>query len=787
MSPRKKGKKRKDRIKKVKNKGTKVANKYEPYTPTKVSFFQMPNPMDEVPIDERRKIIKEIGIKAEADFQIEYPKLQEWFKKYDALYLLSFCAVYCLSQPKGTNPELRDGYLDFYHHYLELLQAFALTTDRTITAQPLQQDFNELESTLKKLSDLMTMRGFALPNGTSDEELHKHFVIQQMRNQTAAIRNHFYPFQIKKYYSDIFSKLTTEFENRYGLNPVTLLLCLEKMTREIEDRLNFHLDKVGQVFKEESYKKVFEVYHAAFPDTVESSEEEQEMLFTRMGKNLDTLKAAFITHSDLRLAEIFSFNIDEVAKLYGDDTKRENLKKIFDKWSLQFGDLKDHKYEYFILDNPVLKKPFIIVEDGKYYSGIIGIIFHLIPILIEGLIVNLGKDTKEKYERVRGKYLEMEVEKLFKGGFPDAFISSNNKWIDDTTGQTFENDLLLTVDNFCIVAECKAGFIDPPARRGAELRLVDTFKDLILKPSQQANRLIEYLKAKNGICKLTDGSNKDIELNSSQIKYFIPLSITFEQLGSVSANLKQIITAELINTSNPLVASISLGDLEIIFELLDTELQKIHYFLRRSQIEKNMVYHADELDLLAFYIDTAFSIGETEFEPSAINMSMKSAEIDYYFLAKQDGVTVEKPIMKFSKWWESILDAIAKKKMARWVEVGCILLSIQYKDQETFESKFKSLLKKVAEGKAKKKYNWLILQSGPKRRKFLIAGFPYSPDLFDDKEDRNNMIAGILEEANEGLNCEGMLCIGVSAQHLHYPYSFLAYYQKQELAEAFKV
>ena len=48
------------------------------------------------------------------------------------------------------------------------------------------------------------------------------------------------------------------------------------------------------------------------------------------------------------------------------------------------------------------------------------------------------------------------------------------------------------------------------------------------------------------------------------------------------------------------------------------------------------------------------------------------------------------------------------------------------------------------------------------------------------------MIAGILEKANEGLDCEGMLCLGVSANHLHYPYSLLAYYPKKELAEAFK-
>ncbi len=787
MSSGKKSKKRKSRLKKLRNRDKKRVKKYEPYTPTKMGFFQMPNPMGHIPMDERRKIIKEIGIKAKVDFQTEYPKLQEWFKNYDALYLLSYCAVYFLSHPEGTNPELKDGYLDFYHHYLELLQAFALTIERSITARPLQQDAGELGKTMKKISDIIAMRGFAVPDGISDEELQKNFVIQLMRNHTAAIRNPYYPFQIKKYYSDIFSKLAKEFEKEYGLNPVTLLLCLEKMGQEINDKLNIHLGKVREFFKAENYKKIFEIYHIVFPDTIRSSDEEQRVIFERMGGNVDALKATLVAHADLKLEKVFTFTIEDIVRLYGDENKRDALKAVFDSWSLKFGDLKDHKFEYFILDNPVLKKPFIIVEEGQYYSAIIGILFHMIPILMEGLVINIGKDAKEKYEKVRAKYLEAEVEKLFKDGFPNALVSSNNKWTDTTTGQIYENDLLLTVDNFCIVVESKAGFIDPPARRGAELRLIDTFEDLILKPSEQANRLIEHLRTRNGLCKFTNGEGKEIEVDSTQIKYFIPVSVTFEQLGSVSANLKQIIEAGLINKSNPLVSSISLGDLEIIFELLETELQKIHYFLRRSQIEKNMNYHADELDLLAFYIDSAFSIGETEFEPSPINLSMKSAEIDYYFLAKQDGVIVEKPAMKFSKWWLALLEVVAEKKVTHWVEIGCILLSIQKKDQETFEGKFKHLLRRVAEGRAKKKYNWLVLQSGPKRRKFIIVGFPYFPDLFNSKEERNSMIAGILEEANEGLNCEGMLCIGVSAQHLHYPYSVLAYYPKEKLAEAFKV
>ena len=58
----------------------------------------------------------------------------------------------------------------------------------------------------------------------------------------------------------------------------------------------------------------------------------------------------------------------------------------------------------------------------------------------------------------------------------------------------------------------------------------------------------------------------------------------------------------------------ALTDLEIVFELLPRVHEKLHYLERRAEFEHNADYTADEIDLLAFYLQTGFNIGEDEYD-----------------------------------------------------------------------------------------------------------------------------------------------------------------------------
>jgi len=156
---------------------------------------------------------------------------------------------------------------------------------------------------------------------------------------------------------------------------------------------------------------------------------------------------------------------------------------------------------------------------------------------------------------------------------------------------------------FAIVVECKSGTLTPAAKRGAPDRLFKNLQTLIEEPSEQALRFIDFLKRDGNTVNLIHKKGKYFTLDKSAIRYFIPLGVTLAQLGIVGTILKMLVDAGVTDKSmTELITSVNLPDLQIIFELLDSQPQKIHYLQKRREFEVHNRFSGDEMDLLAFYL-----------------------------------------------------------------------------------------------------------------------------------------------------------------------------------------
>src|SRR3546814_10631980 len=74
---------------------------------------------------------------------VRSPQTIKWVTQYEPTYVLSMCALYLMAHPAGIDPEAT-GELEFHHHYLELLQAFALCQPRRS-----EQHTSELQSLMR--------------------------------------------------------------------------------------------------------------------------------------------------------------------------------------------------------------------------------------------------------------------------------------------------------------------------------------------------------------------------------------------------------------------------------------------------------------------------------------------------------------------------------------------------------------------------------------------------------------------------------------------------------------
>lgn len=732
----------------------------------------MPNLLkDDVPWETRLELVRKIGSNARKRFEEKYPTIEEWFRDYDALYVLSYCAFYLLSYPEGTDPEAT-GELQFHHYYIEIMQGFALCQERNLNPKPMLEEAARLQRSVREIGELIGLRLFDLPaEVTTEQQASAHRLRAEMMMHTTAIRNWAYPDQMRRIVFDLCNLIHAEFESIYGIDPRVLFDLLLRLTEERADLLNAHRDKLRTFLKENDYKKVISAYNASFPENVPIEDDSIEEIWQRAGRKRRTLKAMLLSHSDLKLEDIYTFSLDHAHALIGNAGSVDALRKMLDNFSLGFGDLKDFKREHFILGNPVLARPFIKATENAYYSAIWGVMPHLLLDLLEDLVW-AHPGLKETYTRAKGQYLEDELERIVRSGFPSANISRGSLWRDPNSSKDFENDLTIVLDSFAIVAEAKSASITDPARRGAPERLFGTLRDLIEDPSDQALRFVGFLKDKPGVHHFSTKRGVTNVIDSSSIKHYIPLGVTLSHLGMISSNLKKLVSAEVVSkTLDELAPSMSLTDLECVLELLPLEVEKLHYLARRREFEAHVEYQGDELDLLAFYLDNGFNIGETEYgRDVSLYLVMKSKELDPYFVGSREDKKVEKPCLAMSKWWRDMLSQISERKIDGWAETGYILLNSTKADQEKFETEFKALARRIVSGVEKKPHNWVMFLSGPARRRFAIAGYLYETT---DKEVRNSIMSDILE-GEDAAEARGAVVIGVSLTRGDYPYTVLA-------------
>ena len=731
-----------------------------------MKLYRVPSVLPEsVPHEERITLLQEIAQTAEDEFQRNYFSLGEWFERYDALHLLAYCCTYFVSHPAGVDPEVSGG-LDFYPHHLEILQAFSLMQERSVSDRPLGPDAEGLLDVMGAIGQAAIVRGFKASVDQIEGESERNFVLSNMRTQTMAVRNPGYPQHIQKIARDLAETVREDFAGVHGVDPVRLMDALFHLPETAMARLNNHLERVAHFYREKSYQAAANSYVESFPD---AGDFDADWLFDIVGRSLRSMKAWLFYHSDMRLADCFTFTLDNVVEAYGQHIDRHAVETVVDKLALEFCDLEDFNKEWVILDNPVWKRPFIKVDDETYFLALAGYIPHYISGLLENLVAE-DRALDQKYRERKARYLEDEVERLFKAGFPSGKIYRGSMW-DDGAGTKGENDLTLVLGSVAIVVEAKSGSLTPPAQRGAPKRLVDTVRQLIVEPANQAYRFIRVLERTEGPRSFATKSGAVNTIDVSEVRYFLPLTVTMEQFGFVS-NLRSLAESRISDRDVPELAQVlSLTDLMVIFEVLDLQSEKVHYLFRRRELGARLRLHGYEMDVLAFYLDRGFNIGEVEFSgDSFVGLTLMSKQLDPYFVGQQIGIAVDKPALRLTPWWARMLRRLDRDLSGNRLDAAIVLLNVPYDDQKKIERQFAKLSHRVRRKRGEEPRTWVQFLTTPAERQFCVALYPY-PSAYRAK--RDEVIADFLGE-DSAQESRGAVCVGVDLDHGDAPYSVVA-------------
>jgi len=729
-------------------------------------FMEMPSFLKEnITKEEHEQFLIEAGRHYENEFAQALEKLSQLVNESNPIHLLSVLAMHGLTAGVTESGKIHSRATGaFYQPHAELVLALALQIPvEQLNSEPVPPDkIQEVWDCAISLGDSFAMSRLEHAAKIKNVEEYALLSLQErVRANTQMIRNWGYYSQVIRLSKELFKPLDALYISAIGVSAASIISSFQYLVDQFESKVDAHFQRMKTMVRAKNIQDALAAYKHAFPD-VEMGD--MNAFVSKHKVPLEGVKSLLLSHSELRMAEAFIFTPKEISDAIGVDESL--LARGLSRLSYRFGDLNGENKEYFLLSNPIWLRPLIQMSDGNFFSPLPIVFFGFV---FQSLGALLGKEGSPELSHRRASFLENKIEELINKAFPGCDCINNLTW--SNGGKTFETDLLVRVDSYALIVEAKSGSITEPALRGAPHRLKKHIQELFVEPSLQSKRLEKKLIAIKSGLETDHDLEKKLPFNFSNIHQIIRVSVSLESLAAIQSNLTQMKEAGIVPQDLDVAPTMTLADIEVVFDILQGTSEKLHYLIRRSELEKCMKYVGDELDLLGLYLDTGFNLGKIELGGQDLILDQMSTAIDDYYNAIDHGTACKRPKLKITNWWHDIGHRVAQRMGSRWTEVSTILLNTSYKDQRRMEKDFRKISKNVKKNWRQKGHISSITLAPPTWRKDAVILFAYRERNKERRHEYMENLAGRVFSKNHARRC---LVIGVNIDKASdYPYSIL--------------
>jgi hypothetical protein len=731
-----------------------------------VGFGQLEHPFAALTEDKLTKL----GLAVEAEHTRLLTRLDQLVRESNPLQALAHFAFYdrfLFDIQKG------EAYTPLLQHSVEFFQAYFLTipvSQLNIHLTPLLVIL-ELNEVLRGLEATYPLRGIGKPRESKDDVRARSNLGQQVRIHTHGVRNAGYYQQVMAQLRRVFGRLDLEFQRLSGLKLSGLITMNERILELIQERSRNHAKLSFSVTRQSTPSKAINAYCDAgkLADDIRSG-----MLEQCRNESLDVRQArAMCTHhAELSLLQIYTIELADLLAAYPEAVDPKRLLDVFISWSLWPESLVDIDRTHLHLNNPIWKKPIVQIGHEMFFWPMVEL-FHSFGLEMLEELIRPYQDLWNRYQsRVRANYLEERVRELCREAFPDATILGGSLWKDCEENVEGENDLLVVIDAVAIVIECKSGRISPEGRRGLPERLRHEVKKLIEDAAIQSAQFSRLLIRSNKLLRFSTKRGVVNEVDAAEIKRVVRLNVTLDHFGPLACAVRDMVDAKLIDAAVTTAPTLALVDFENALHVLETPLERLHYFARRADVERNISLFADEEDLLACYLATGLNLGQLEEETKGrLMLGTMHESLQPYLIAHHSGKVHTKPRRKFTNWWRDILARLHSKAFRHWTLAGFAFLDVRHEDQIAFEKAVKRMLKNV-------KSNWHELDhfnqvlgvNGPAHRRTALCAIGLKHAT---REKRDEVVGQAIAHAVETAGTEEVVVITFKAESPTWPYGAL--------------
>lgn len=513
-----------------------------------------------------------------------------------------------------------------------------------------------------------------------------------MRGHTSVVRNWGYFGNVTRITRKLLSTIDDDYERQAGMKLSKIVDVFEGLLRRHERKVNVHREKIHSIFSLKTKVEMLDKFFTVFPVKGATEDFRARLLDPKISR--ENVKAALLPWADRFVGPECIITNQEIADEYDLSVGAATI--LTNRISLAFTDLEDQIPESFFLANPVWLRPLIYLKKDHYFCSLPQTLFSFILPIVDELLAPY-KGLHNKLNNSRAKFLEEEVAHLLDAAFPGSSKHQGFKWTEGT--QQFESDLIIRFDTTVLLVEAKSGRISWPALRGAPDRLVEHIKKLIVEPSDQSGRLAQRIEAEIAYLRNGGKPSFDFPLPLDGVTCVLRLSVMLHDFATIQSVPSMLENAGLLRNKYPLAPCMSLADLEVMLDLLETPHLRLHYLRQRADLLMSLHTIGDEIDMLGIYLDTALNLGTLQVEKNTLITSGYSAKIDRYYSLKDESISSKKPNPNTSEWFKRLCEQLAKRARPGWSEIACALLSVAPKDQLQLERHVKKLAARVRAGK----------------------------------------------------------------------------------------
>lgn len=731
------------------------------------------SPWDGLSFEERKELMAEIGNQNSISLRNSITDLLEIIQTYNPLSIMCILANYYLSV------NVNDGGVDLHERerpinqpQIEIFQALSLKVKevswgkRPAFPDVIDKVVNALQNIISSFS-LSRMRPELLDLPSEEQSI---IQFQEMiRGHTSTVRYWGYFNQVITILTELYSPFDKSIKERFGFSITDAVLLFKTLVTEIGKLMT---ERHKQFSSLSNLKSIDEIVRKYYEDR---GADESDLLvalqeISREKMSRDELLIGLISFDDINLYKMFQLSANDLSKRCGID--EEVINRIIEYFSLKPGDLENREVEYFFLDNPVWNKPILKVGE-EYYCVVAQLFFGSSFFIFDSILSEIDKDSLHSR---KSKYLEQKIEEIVKRRFPELQTVSKTKWIDGD--REYETDLITFIDSYAIIIEAKSAKVSKAGLRGAPERVKRHINDLIVEPSNQSKRLENKLRLLISKPEIADPLREKLPVDLSTIHRILRISVSLEDFATVQSNLNRFKDTSLFPEAYVSCPTLNLADFEIVFDLLDHPVQILHYFERRTELErdKKVDIFGDELDYLGFYLSTLLSQGYV-YKTGKDNLviTSMSAPIDQYYHSRDLGKNIPKPKPNINEMFKNIFSKLEERSIPRWTEIGVALNMFTPDDQGKIENAINNLKLQVKDKWDSDELKNMIIYAPPIGNEFGLAYVLFKNSTLHRKYE---FIESAASQTFQEKHVVNSLVIAKNIDDDEVPYHYMAMYHR---------